>query len=249
VAETTEAPSSAADGETSPAEDDSAATEDESREPVSELAVEVGRSTSVLVLREAQLVASQHVPELRRAARDIAGVAGVAVAFATAFALGNWAAVEALSPPLPGWRAPLVLAGAWILAGALLLFFVLTRAERVLGWKWWRVHGADQAETKELERARDQAEEEVRESLARLSGAIASEAGVLITAAVVPMAGSVLDAGEGIMDTADEMTDAMAESGVPGGRVVNQAFGVVLFPGRLVVRGATAVLRRGEPTG
>jgi hypothetical protein len=61
VAETTEAPSSAADGETSPAEDDSATAEDESGEPVSELAVEVGRSASVLVLREAQLVASQHV--------------------------------------------------------------------------------------------------------------------------------------------------------------------------------------------
>ena len=36
----------------------------------------------------------------------LTAVVAVVVAFATAFALANWAIVEALSPSLPGWRAP-----------------------------------------------------------------------------------------------------------------------------------------------
>ncbi len=98
-------------------------------------------------MREAQLAATRHAPEVRRAILDVAVALGIVVAFITAFALANWAAVNALSGPLPSWAAPLVLAGAWILIGILLLVFVLNRGDRVFGWRQLRMLGADEAET------------------------------------------------------------------------------------------------------
>jgi hypothetical protein len=97
-----------------------------------------------------------------------------------------------------------------------------------------------------LEDQRDQAEEALRGSLGDLSGAVASETGVIVAAAIVPMAGGAVDAGEKLLDVADEMTDRLEDSGMLGGRLVNQAFDVALLPGRMIIRVTGRAFRTGR---
>ena len=98
---------------------------------------------------------------------------------------------------------------------------------------------------KDLERAREEAEEAVRETLARLGPAVTVE----IASAAVPVAGEmadgVVDAAGGILEASDDAVEAMAED-LPGGSVVNQMWDVVLMPGRFGLRVATTVLKRDE---
>jgi hypothetical protein len=160
------------------------------------LLVQLGRDVSVLVFCEAQLAASRNMPEVRRAARDIAGALVVAIAFLTAFVFANLAAFEGLTNGLSAWLAALVLGAAWLAIGAGLVVALMVRAGNVTGWRWWRVFSAGGEETsKELERARAQAEQAVRETLAQLAPAISVE----IATAAVPiagdMAGDVVEAG------------------------------------------------------
>ena len=222
----------------------------------SELLEQVGRDASTLVLREVQLTTSRHIPALRRAARDLAVVVGVVVAFATAFALANWAIVNALSSPLPGWRAPLVLMAIWVAVGGLLLAFVLERTGQLLGWRWWRAVAADPADTvRDREQARDAAETAMRESLREFADAISQEAGVLVTAAIVPLAGGAVHAGEAVaveageraIDELDEITDVI-EDKVPGGGVINRVADIALKPGRYALGAVNKSIRRDEPT-
>src|SRR5262249_14877416 len=158
-------------------------------------------------LREVQLATSHHIPELRRAGRDFAVAIAVVVSLVTAFALGNWAAVAALSSPLPGWRAPLVMAALWAAVGALLAVFVLARAGSLLGTTWRRALVADPAETvRDHEQARDEAEQALRGSLGELAEAAAQEAGALVADAVLPLASGAVDLGEDVIDAVDDVT-------------------------------------------
>jgi hypothetical protein len=217
---------------------------------VTELVVELGRNVSVLAFCEGQLAASRNMPEVRRAARDIAGALVVGVGFLTAFAFVNVAIMEGLSTVVSAWLAALLLGAAWIVIAALLTLALMVRAGHVTGWKWWRVFSAGPEESmKDLEEARDEAEEAVRDTLERLAPALTIE----IAAAAVPMAGdmagdmasSVVGAGAGLLETSDDMVEAMAE-GLPAGGVVNQMWDVVLMPGRFGFKVATTVLKRGE---
>jgi hypothetical protein len=231
----------------SPAEDETA--ERDETESVTELVAQLGRDVSVLAFCEAQLTISRNMPEVRRAARDIAGALLAATAFLTAFVLANAAALQALSTVLSAWLAALVLGAAWIVVGVSLLLALMVRAGHVTGWKWWRVFRAGPETTLEdLEQARADAEQSVRETLERLTPAISLE----IAAAAVPvatdMAGDVVDAGEDILETSDEMVEAIAGD-LPGGGVVNQMWDVVLMPGRFGLKVATTVLKRSEPSG
>jgi hypothetical protein len=183
---------------------------------------------------------------LRRAARDLSVLFGIGLAFVTAFVLANWAIVLALSSPLPGWRAPLVLMGVWAAVGGLLLVFVLHRTERVLGWQWWRAAAADPGETVHTrEQARDDAQHTLRESLEQFAGAVAREAGVLVTAAVVPLAGGAAEAGEKVLDAVDDVTDAIEEK-LPGGGLINRATDLALKPGRYALDAMQKGLKREE---
>jgi hypothetical protein len=230
----------------SPAEDESAMRDE--TQSVNELLVQLGRDVSVLVFCEAQLATSRNMPEVRRAARDIAGALVAAIAFLAAFVFANVAALQALSTVLSGWLTALVLSAAWIVLGASLLLALMVRAGHVTGWKWWRVFSAGPEETlKELEQARADAEQAVRDTLERLAPAISIE----IATAAVPIAGDmasdVVDAGQDILETSDEMVEGIAED-LPGGGVVNQMWDVVLMPGRFGLKVATTVLKRDEPT-
>jgi predicted negative regulator of RcsB-dependent stress response len=139
-----------------------------------------------------------------------------------------------------------VLGAGWLATGAGLVVALMVRAGNVTGWRWWRVFSAGAEETsKELEQARAEAEQAVRETLKQLAPAISVE----IATAAVPiagdMAGGVVEAGQDLLETSDEMVEAMAED-LPAGGVVNQMWDVVLMPGRFGFRVATTVLKRGE---
>ena len=207
-------------------------TEDEVGESVTELLEQLGREVSALVLCETRLAASRHRPELRRASRDVAAAVVAVLAFLAAFVLANAAALDALSTALSDWAAALVLGAVWAAIGAALALFLRARARRVTGWN---------AEDAELARA--EAEQAVRATLERLSPAVTRE----IALATVPMAGDVasgvVDAGGELIENADDIVEAMTQ-GVPGSRVVNQMWDVVLMPGRLGIRVATTVLKR-----
>jgi len=230
----------------SPADDES--TERDETQTVTELLVQLGRDVSGLVFCEAQLATSRNMPEVRRAARDIAGALVAAIAALTAFVFANMAAVQALSTVLSAWLAALVLGAVWVALGASLVLASMVRAGHITGWTWWRVFSAGREETlKDLEQARADAEQAVRDTLERLAPAISIE----IAKAAIPMASDmasdVVDAGQDVLETSDEMLEAIAED-LPGGGVVNQMWDVVLMPGRFGFKVATTVLKRGEPS-
>ena len=223
---------------------ETADSEAEPEKSPSDLAEQVGRDAATLVLRELQLTAARHDDEIRRAARNLTIAAVAGVAFVTAFVMINWAIVLALQGPLPSWRAPLVVGACWLVLAVAAGVFLATRPEGVAGIRAaLAATGGDDAT---LEEARDDAADKMRASIGELSGAVASETGVMIAAAIVPIAGGAMDAGEKILDSADELTDKLEESGVPGGRIANQVFDVALIPGRLFIRVTGAAFKIGR---
>ncbi len=206
--------------------------EDETEPSVTELLERLGREVSILAVCESRLAASRHAPGLRRAARDVAAALVVALALLTAFALANVAAVYALSTTMAGWAAATVLAAAWAAVGVVLALYLWARTRRVRGMSAGNV-----------EDARADAERAVRETLEQLAPAITREIALAAMPMATGMASGVVDAGEEIIEGADEVIDALTEN-MPGGGVVNQVWDFVLMPGRLGVRVATTVLKR-----
>jgi len=231
-------PDSAADE----AQDESAAEQTDDSPSATELLAELGRDLSVLGFLEAQLALSRNMPEVRRAARDLAGAFVAALAFLTAFVFANVALVLALATALPAWLAALVVALIWIVVGGAVTVALMVRAGRVTGWKWWRVFTAGPEEAgRDLEQARDEAAEAVRDTLERLAPALTVE----IASAAIPLAGGVVETGEDILEAADDIVESIADD-LPAGGVVNQVWDVVLMPGRLGLRVATTVLKRAD---
>jgi Putative Actinobacterial Holin-X, holin superfamily III len=215
-----------------------AVEEQESARSVTELLEQLGRELAALVFAEAQLETARQMPAVRRGA--VGGVAALSAcaAFFAAFAFLNVAAFVGLSESLSGWLSALVLAGGWIVIGCVIAFVLLTQVRRA---RFWKVFSAKPAEAlAELAQARDTAAASVRETLQDLGPAVTIE----IASAAVPAAG---DIAEGLLDTSDEMVEALAEK-LPAGSVVNQIWGVALMPGRFGIRVATTVLKRDDAT-
>jgi hypothetical protein len=216
--------------ETEPAHEER--SEDATEQSLTELLEQLGRQMSALIFYEARLAASRHKDEIRLGAGGAFAALVTALAFLTAFALANVAAVRALSSRLADWVAPLVLAGTWAVLGAAIALVLRARAKRIRAWK-----------VRDAEEARAEAAQVVRDTLDQLTPVITKE----VALAAVPMAGDmasgVIDAGEEILDTADEILDEITDD-IPGGGVVNQIWDVALMPGRLGIRVATTVLRR-----
>ena len=231
----------------SSAEDDEAKDEEangEATSSVTELLVRLGRDVSVLVFCEAHIAAGRNLPEVRRAARDIAGALVAGLAFLTAFVFANVAALHGLGAAMPSWLAALILCLAWLTVGSALTIALMVRAGHVTGWKWWRVfQTGSERSLEDLERARAEAERAVRETLALLTPAITVEIASASVAVAGDVAGDVVETGEDLLESSEEMVEAIAED-IPGGGVVRQVWGVVLMPGRLGIRVATTVLSR-----
>jgi Putative Actinobacterial Holin-X, holin superfamily III len=221
-----------------PKAEEPAYDEDGIVEPISDLVDHVGRKTGTLVVREVELAAARRTPAIRRAGRDVAIAAFATTSLVAAFALANWAAVVALADVLANWLAPLLLAAAWLALGVALVVALRHRYRGIASWT------ADHAElVRQRDRARDEAEAELRDAIEILAETVAASAEARIRDAVVPTADGVVDAGEDILDVADDLTDAIEEA-VPGGGLVNGALDLALLPGRFGVRVARAVLVR-----
>src|SRR3954471_8107214 len=206
------------------------------QQPLIDLLERFGRDSSVLVLREAELAGARHESDLRRAGRDATAAGVAAIALGTAFLLANWAAVRGLSGSLSGWRAPLVLAAVWLVVGAALAALPLSRFRHLLS--------RPSPSINERERARDDAAQQLRESLEQLAGGVADEAQARMVSAMVPSADGILETGEDVLQASEELLDDMVES-APGGSVVGQVIDFALIPGRYGVRVATTVLKGG----
>jgi hypothetical protein len=219
---------------------------DEEAPSITELLIQFGRDASVLIFLESELAAARNLPEVRRTARDLAGVLIVVLAFLTAFAFANVAALNGLKDVMSTSLAALLLCAAWLVIGAVVTLALMVHAGHVTGWRWWRVFRAGPEETLEdLERARDGAEHAVHEDLGRLAPAVTVEIATASVSVAGDVAGDVLGAGGDILESADDAVEALAEE-LPAGSVVNQMWDVVLAPGRLGVKVATTVLKRGN---
>jgi hypothetical protein len=237
--------------ETADEVDVSSAEDEETTEPeapsITELLVQLGRDVSILVFLESQLAASRNLPEVRRTSRDIAGALVAVLAFLTAFAFANVAAFGGLrAADVSAWVAALILCVAWLVLGAAVTLALMVRAGHVTGWRWWRVFRAGPEESLEdLEQARANAEQTVRDTLGRLAPAVTIEIASASVSVAGDMAGDAVDAGSDILETSDRIVEAIADD-LPGGSVVNQVWDVVLAPGRFGVKAATTVFRRGD---
>jgi hypothetical protein len=232
----------------SSAEDDETKEEEEAPS-VTELLVGLGRDVSVLVFCETHLAAARNLPEVRRAARDLAGALVAGLALLTAFVFANVAALHGLSSLVSPWLAALILCLAWLVVGLALVIVLMVRAGNVTGWKWWRVFKAGrEGSLVDLERAREAAEQAVREDLVRLAPALTVEIAAASAGVAGDMADDVVGAGEDLLDSSEEMLEGIVED-IPGGGVVSQVWGVALMPGRFGIRVATTVLGRGDSAG
>ncbi len=213
-----------------------AVEERESARSVTELVEQLGRGVAALAFAEAELETARHAPAVRRGA--IGGAAGLsaAVAFLAAFAFLNVATFSGLTRSLSDWASALLLAGVWLAVGCAIALVLVSQSRRA---RLWQVLSTRPAEAlAELETARDEAAAAVRETLEDLGPAVTIE----IASAAVPAAG---DIAEGMLDTADEAVEAIAER-LPAGSVVNQIWDVCLIPGRFGLRVATTALKRDE---
>lgn len=225
-------------------------TEEAASVPVSERAEQVARAAAMLSVRGAELAAARRAPELRPVARDAAGIAALALAGVTAFAFANWAAASALSTAMADWAAGLVLAAAWIAIGVLAGVLLLRGGPLSRNWRRI-VEPAAAGNLRELEEAVDEAGRRLREAIDEFGDAIAQAAEQKIAAAVLPLAGDMVEVGEEMVDATDEIiektdeiTDAIEET-VPGGIVINRVVDFVLVPGKFGIRVARSVLKAG----
>ena len=172
---------------------------------------------------------------IRRNAPTVILAALAVTAGVTAYVLVNWAAVDGLSTTWHGWRAPLALAVAWLLVAVVAAVLVYRRSSMTF--------------------SEAEAEAQLRATLEELAEAVAGAAREQIAAAILPIAGGVVEAGEemvyatdDVIEAADEITDVL-QARLPGGVVVNRAFDLVLVPGKFGVRVARVVLKVGQEPG
>ena len=98
----------------------------------------------------------------------------------------------------------------------------------------------------ELEQERDAAGEAAFSTIQQIGPALATQIALATIPDADDVAGGVVEVGATVLEVSDDAVEAIAED-LPGGSVVNQAWDVVLMPGRFGVKVATTVLRRGRP--
>ena len=210
---------------------------------------DVARAAAVLAARGTELSATQHADDVRKVKRASAAALVLAVALAAVFVFANWAAERALSSSLESWRAPLVLAGGWLLV-AFAAAVALARLEPKL-LRLRRPPADPIAELAQRQAAFDEAQTELRSALEQLAAALADAAQHEIASAMLPVEG-IADVGEDAADATedallfvDEVTDVV-ETRLPGGVIVNRAFDYALIPGRVGVRAVRLVVSFGQ---
>lgn len=143
---------------------------DQGATPGTELG-QLAHELSRLVRHDLELAAAERLPELRRIAAEASVLAVAVVALVLAFAAGTWAAVRGLTPAIPDWAAPLVVAGAWLILAVALLAHGYPRRllDRFSAGRHHRAIENSRAD-------REQGELEVRQTAERLAQALLREA-------------------------------------------------------------------------
>jgi hypothetical protein len=98
----------------------------------------------------------------------------------------------------------------------------------------------------ELERERDAAAKAARSTLELLGPALAIQIALAAMPKADDVADGIVEAGDSVLDASDEIVAEFTEE-IPGGGAVRQVWAVALMPGRLGIKVATTVLRRGRP--
>ena len=144
---------------------------DESDRRSGQLAGQLANELSQLVRMDVELAAAERLPELRRAAREVAVAAGGLVALLFAAMAFSWAAGIGLTHAIPGWSAALVIASAWLITAAVPLRHDYARRllNRFSPERQAAVITSNQAEC-------EQAEQEIRHTAERLAEALLKEA-------------------------------------------------------------------------
>jgi hypothetical protein len=144
---------------------------------------QLARQLSALVRRDVEVAAAERLPALRSALLDMAAVAAVGVAAVFALAALTVAGGLAIASALTAWAAALVVAGVWALFAAVAAAVLLRpraqprEREELFGLLQMlsRNHGLEELQSSR-EEARDEAEEEMRQTSAALVKALLDEA-------------------------------------------------------------------------
>ena len=86
------------------------------------------------------------------------------------------------------------------------------------------------------------AEQALRDTIDRLSGAVARAAAGQLADAAGVFGDAAADFGDEVLEVSEDVVDAIEEQ-VPGGGAVGQVADVVFYPGRLGLRIATTVIK------
>jgi hypothetical protein len=136
-----------------------------------QLAGQLANELSQLVRMDVELAATERLPELRRAASEVAVAVAGLIALLFAAAAFSWAGGIGLTHVIPGWSAALVIAGAWLIAAAVLLRHDYARRLRN------RFSPENQAAVIASNKVeREQAEREIRQTAESLAEALLKEA-------------------------------------------------------------------------
>jgi hypothetical protein len=153
------------------------------RRDSAELLGELARELSALVRRDVDVAAVERLSVLRRGLFDLVAIAAVALAALFALVALTFAFAVAIATAIPTWSAALVVAAAWALIAAVVTLTVLRRRAQppehgeLLGLLQLisRKHGLEQLRARR-EHARDEADQEVRNTAAALVDALLDEA-------------------------------------------------------------------------
>ena len=210
---------------------------EEEHESVSELLDRLGRDTRALLVAELTYSASEHTPQLRgrpRPGRHAAGRPRIPCRVRARERGRGQRPADVAS----GWRAPLLLAAVWVVVGLLLALALGVRASRLLG-----------VTCRRRETARRLSRHGTRPRLRCATRSNASQARWRArprSGSRRPWCPSRAASSTPVRTCwrrpASELEDLVEQ--VPEGRAAGQMIDLVLLPGRIGIRVATAVLQR-----
>jgi hypothetical protein len=153
------------------------------RRDSAELLGELARELSALVRRDVDVAAVERLSVLRRGLLDLAAIAAVVLAALFALVALTFAFAVAIAAAIPTWSAALVVAAAWALIAAALTLTVLRRRAQppehgeLIGLLQLisRKHGLEHLRAWR-EQARDEADQQVRNTAAALVDTLLDEA-------------------------------------------------------------------------
>jgi hypothetical protein len=176
------------------------------------LAGQLGNELAQLLRCDAELAMAERMPEIRRAAAEVAVLVAGLAALLFALAGGSWAAGLGLASVVPAWSSALIVGGAWLIVAAALLLHKRPRAliSRLSDESQARALASTRAE-------RDEAERTLRDTAEALAEALLHDAESRAVRAATGAARRGVDEAEreaGLLIT--QLADALRERGKAG---------------------------------